>query len=155
VCANILKSFAIPVVTRYIIDFLGISHLVQSDSNPNAPSENLIYQHITNCHTFLSYNADETKLQKRRKAFKSSMSFLYDLTLSGNVREANKWAVTKFFGHLWPFGRRSSNPMTALGLKVAKEVLRTEKYDSGKAAAVLLIIALDCAYNAVLAVRVE
>jgi hypothetical protein len=137
------------VTTRYVADFLGFGHLIRGDQNPKAPySENQIYQHITNCQIFFSYNADETKLLKRREAFRSSMTFLYNLTRDGNILEANRWNITRGFLSM---GKKDSNPMTKLGLKVAERVLEHEG-DAGRSAAILLMIALDSAYNSVLAV---
>ncbi|KAF5003805.1 hypothetical protein FDECE_9661 [Fusarium decemcellulare] len=152
---DIVRDFAIPVVTRYVADFLGFGHLVRSDANSSALySENEIYQHITNCQVFLSYNSDETKLLKRRKAFKDSMAFLLKLTEQGNIREAGHWAPSRWtrngLAYLLSFGRSTSNPMTALGFKVAREILRCEK-NTGRAAAILLLTGLDSAYNTVLA----
>ena len=142
-----MYSFAIPVVTRYVADFLGFGHLIRSDKNSRAPhSENEIYRHITNCQTFLSYNADETKLLKRRKAFRSSMEFLFDLTQNGNIAEANKWKTTQYL-----FGRKRDNPMTDFGFKVAEKVIEHEG-DADRAAGVLLFVGLDLAYNTALAV---
>ena len=109
-------------------------------------SENEIYQHITNCQIFLSYNADETKLLKRRKAFKASMAFLIDLTQRGNIAEANQWGITRAL-----FGRKRENAMSDLGLYIAQRVLEYES-DAGKAAAVLLLVCLDFAYNSVVSV---
>ncbi|KAM0425375.1 hypothetical protein ACHAPT_009432 [Fusarium lateritium] len=152
---DVVRDFAIPVVTRYVSDFLGFGHLVRSDSNSSAQfSENEIYQHITNCQVFLSYNSDETKLLKRRKAFKDSMSFLLKLTEQGNICNAARWAPSRWFrdglGYLASLGRSKSNPMEALGFKVAQEVLQNEK-NTGRAAAILLLTGLDSAYNTVLA----
>ena len=137
------------MTTRYVADFLGFGHLIKGDKNPDAPySENQIYQHITNCQTFFSYNADETKLLKRRSAFKASMKFLYDLTKYGNIWEANRWSITRYFSSI---GRKENNVMVELGFKVAERVLQHERA-VGRAAAVLLMVALDSAYNSVLAV---
>ncbi|KAM5363819.1 hypothetical protein ACJZ2D_011795 [Fusarium nematophilum] len=152
---DVVRDFAIPVVTRYVADFLGFGHLVQSDTNSTAPySENEIYQHITNCQVFMSYNTDETKLLKRRKAFKASMSFLLKLTEEGNIRSAARWTLSRWarngLAYVASLGRRRTNPMTALGFKVAQEVLGNER-DTGKAAAILLLSGLDSSYNTVLA----
>ena len=140
-------SFAIPVVTRYVADFLGFGHKLRTDSNlSKALTENEIYQHITNCQMFLSYNADETKLLKRRKAFRDSMVFLTDLTERGSIAEANSWSITQAL-----FGKQRTNAMTELGFFIAQKVLEYEK-DAGKAAAILLLICLDFAYNSVVSV---
>ena len=142
-----LNSFAIPVTTRYVADFLGFGHLIRSEKNSKAPhSENEIYQHITNCQVFLSYNADETKLLKRRKAFKSSMEFLYNLTLNGNIYEASRSMISQRL-----FGRKRDNSMTELGFQVAQHVLKYE-HSTSKAAAILVFVGLHAAYNSVLAV---
>lgn len=109
-------------------------------------SENEIYQHITNCQVFLTYNADETKLLKRRKAFKESLVLLFNLTLRGNIAQANQWAITRAL-----MGMKKMNPMIELGFKTAKLILEHES-DAEKAAGILLFLGLDFAYNTVLAV---
>lgn len=120
---------------------------MRTESNlSNSYTENEIYQHITNCQIFLSYNADETKLLKRRKAFRDSMAFLTNLTQRGNIDEANQWGITHAI-----FGRRQTNPMTELGFYIAQKVLEYES-DAGKAASILLLICLDFAYNSVVSV---
>ena len=138
------------MTTRYVADFLGFGHLIKDDQNPKAPySENQIYQHITNCQIFFSYNADETKLLNRRKAYRSSMNFLYDLTRNGNIWQAKRCSITRNFIFM---GKEESNPMAELGFKVAQRVLDHER-DAGRSAAILLLTALESAYNSVLAVR--
>ena len=144
------------MTTRYVADFLGFGDLVRSEKNLNAPySENEIYRHITNCQIFLSYNADETKLLKRRQAFRTSMNFLYELTLKSNVLEASRWTLSRWIRQglraLWSPRRGGDNTMTKLGFEVAQVLLRHER-DYERAAAILLLIALDSAYNSVLAV---
>ncbi|KAH7131804.1 putative prostaglandin G/H synthase 2/cyclooxygenase 2, pgh2/cox2 [Dendryphion nanum] len=140
------RDFAIPVVTRYVADFLGFGHLIRSAKHPKAPhSENEIYQHISNCQIFLSYNADETKLLKRRKAFTKSMEFLHKLVLGGNIGEANRWSATRYF-----FGTPKDNAMTTLGFEVAKRVLNHES-NTSKAASIMVFVGLHAAYNSVLA----
>lgn len=154
---DVTRDFAIPVVTRYVADFLGFGHLVKSEKNLHAKySENEIYQHITNCHLYFSYNADETKLPKRRKVFKDSMHFLFDLTLNeGNVAEANKFRLTRAIQSVGSWFSKSAagdkNPMSELGFKVSEQVLQQQKGDTGRVAAILLLIALDSSYNSVLA----
>ncbi|KAH7258995.1 heme peroxidase-domain-containing protein [Fusarium redolens] len=149
---DIVRDFAIPVVTRYVADFLGFGHLLRSDTNSDAPySENEVYQHINNCQVFLSYNTDETKLLKRRKAFRDSMGFLLKLTEEGNVKEAGRWKMTRWFGSVFgALGGKKENYMEALGYRVATEIIERE-HDTGKAAAILLLTGLDSAYNVVLA----
>lgn len=154
-------SVAIPVVTHCIADFLGFGEQIIDTGNPTGKySENEIYQHITNCQVFLAYNTDETKLLKRRAAFKESMQFMLRLAEEGNVREASRWQLLKpfriFTNLLTPkssYGRDTESlRMRALGQAVATDILEAEK-DTGKVAAILLLTALDIGYTSVLAVK--
>lgn len=76
------------------------------------------------------------------------MKFLYDLTRNGNIWQANRWSITRDFISM---GKEESNPMVELGFKVAERILEHER-DAGSSAAILLLTALDSAYNSVLAV---
>ncbi|KAK0648984.1 heme peroxidase-domain-containing protein [Cercophora newfieldiana] len=148
---DVARDFAVPVVTKYVADFLGLGHLIRSDTNMTAPySENEIYQHITNCQVYLSYNADETKVLKRRKAFQASMAFLFDLTLNkGNVSRAAKRQLQQFRRL---FGTNSKpKSLETLGFTIAQEILSHESNNKGRAAAILLLVGLDNAYNTVIA----
>lgn len=113
-------------------------------------SQSEIYQHITKCQVFLAYNADETKMWKRRVAFKNSMNFLCDLA---NVNNADRFPITKWTMRLWGKNEEAKwNNIIDVGKYVAQKKLETEK-DPGRAAAILLLTALDAAYNSVLAVN--
>ncbi|KAL8856073.1 MAG: hypothetical protein Q9178_007329 [Gyalolechia marmorata] len=153
---DVTRDVAIPVVTRCIADFLGFGDQIRNIGNPQAKyPENEIYQHITNCQVFLSYNTDETKLLRRRAAFRKSMEFLLRLAEEGNIREASRWQVTRtvrgfFQGNPVASQDTASESMRALGCSVAARVSKNE-HDSGKAAAILLLTALDIAFISVLA----
>lgn len=136
-------------MTNYVADFLGFGDKLRKvpTQDKNTYSENEIYQHITNCQIFLSYNADETKWMQRRQAFKASMNKLIELTQNGTIWEANQWEITRA---LWG-KKQTTNAMHELGVFVARQVLDYEK-DKNKAAAILLLICLDFAYNAVVSV---
>ncbi|KAI8630354.1 heme peroxidase-domain-containing protein [Xylariaceae sp. FL1651] len=144
---DVTRDFAIPVVTRYVADFLGFGNKLRKVATDakDTYSENEIYQHITNCQVFLTYNADETKWMQRRQAFNTSMKKLTDLAQKGTIWEVKQWDITMVL-----FGKKQTNPMHELGVFVAKEVLGYEK-DQSKAAAILLLICLDFAYDAVAA----
>ncbi|KAF4339201.1 linoleate diol synthase [Fusarium beomiforme] len=139
------RDFAIPVVTRYVANFLGFGDKLFKNptESKDTYSENEIYQHITNCQIFLSYNADETKWLQRREAFKASMKKLIELTQKGTIWEAGQWDITRAL-----FGKKETNAMHDLGVFIGKQVLSYEK-DQKKAAAILLLICLDFAYNSV------
>ncbi|KAK4160491.1 linoleate diol synthase [Cladorrhinum sp. PSN259] len=143
---DVTRDFAIPVVTHYVADFLGFGDKLCKDAtnaSNDTYSENEIYQHITNCQVFLAYSTDETKWMRRRQAFQTSMEKLMDLTHKGTIWQASQWDITRAL-----FGKKKTNPMTELGDFVAKQVLAYEK-DRTKAAAILLLVCLDFAYNAV------
>lgn len=74
------------------------------------------------------------------------MKKLTDLAEKGTIWEAGQWDITRAL-----FGKRQTNAMHDLGVVVAKQVLDYEK-DQSKAAAILLLICLDFAYNAVVSV---
>ena len=136
------------MVTQYVADFLGFGNKLRKVATDvkDTYSENEIYQHITNCQIFLTYHTDETKWMERRKAFKTSMNKLIELTQKGSIWTASQWDITRAL-----CGKRPTNPMRELGDFVAKQVLDYEN-DRNKAAAILLLICLDFAYNAVVSV---
>ncbi|KAJ0165001.1 Linoleate 10R-lipoxygenase [Colletotrichum tanaceti] len=152
------RDFAIPVVTRYLAAFLGFSHKLREVPSTSTVSdkpmetfahhdtytENEIYELITNCQVFLAYNTDETKWMARRRAFQRSVKTLIRLARQGTIWEANQLLGLSSM----LFGREETNPMHKMGVFVAKQVLKHEP-DETKAAAILLLIALDFTYNAV------
>ncbi|KAK6220812.1 hypothetical protein LQW54_001730 [Pestalotiopsis sp. IQ-011] len=139
------RDFAIPVVTRFVAAFLGFDDRLCTVANePHKMTENQVNQHITNCQIFLSYNADETKWMARRQAFTTSMDKLIDLTHQGTVLGAccNPWSIGGMFE------KKNTNPMHELGLFVAKHVLGYVG-DRSRAAAIMVLVGLDFAYNSV------
>lgn len=138
------NSYAIPVTTKSVADFLGFGYAIRNTDNPHGKySENEIYQHITNCQTFMSYNADETKLFRRRKDFKASLEVLYNLTANGDIYG---WSVSRMLSR-----RSNTNPMTKLGHEIAA---RLQQRGRSQATCIshLVLIGLHSAYNTVLAV---
>lgn len=89
----------------------------------------------------------------RRAAFKTSMQFLFDLTESGNIRAASQFSFSSLFSWNGTDESPEAN-MKSFGMKIAKSVLEQDK-SAGRATATLLLVALDGAYNSVLAVRVS
>ena len=136
------------MITRYVADVLGFTHRLRSEKNPKAEFfEDEIYQHFTKCQTFLASGVDETKRLSRRTAFTNSMQFLYGLAETGQVIAVSRWS---------PSNGKDDDPETKMkrfGMKRAESALGQNK-DISKAAASLLLIALDGAYNSVLAVRI-
>ena len=80
------------------------------------------------------------------------MQFLFSLAESGTIRDASVMPITRFARKLFGQGAESKpKSMKELGKLVAQRILESER-DAGRAAAILLLTALDGAYNSVLAV---
>ena len=80
------------------------------------------------------------------------MQFLFSLAESGNVRDATLMPVTRWARKLFGQGGESKpKSIKEVGKLVAQRTMDCEK-DAGKTAAILLLTALDAAYNSVLAV---
>ncbi|KAF3937371.1 hypothetical protein ABW19_dt0205244 [Dactylella cylindrospora] len=141
-----VRDFAIPVITHYFADFLGFSNLIIGEGGDKF-STNEVYHHIVNVQNYLSYNVDETKRWKRREAFKKSAEVLLGFAKGGHIKTASSW---------WPLWRSPDNRpeayMKELGYKVAQKLLKLKTLASGtdEAAAVMLLVALDSIFNAVL-----
>lgn len=151
---DIVRDVAVPVVTHLVGNFLGIDHLIKTDTNPKGKySENEIYKHVTNCQMFFAYNTDETKLLKRRKAFKDSMDFMLEQARK-SISSAKPWAIFSFLGSTSKFAidanKTSKENLTEYGKAMMREVLRQEGGNVDKAAAAIVLIALDAAFNTVL-----
>ena len=80
------------------------------------------------------------------------MQFLFSLAESGNIRDATLMPVTRWARKLFGQGAESKpKSIKEFGKLVAQRILESER-DAGRAAAILLLTALDGAYNSVLAV---
>jgi hypothetical protein len=63
---DIISDYAIPVITRFIADWLGFWDRVKTVKYPNREfSENAIYELLYNCQDYQSWDADQTKVMKR------------------------------------------------------------------------------------------
>ena len=80
------------------------------------------------------------------------MQFLFSLAESGNVRDATLMPVTRWARKLFGQGADSKpKSIKEVGKLVAQRIMESER-DAGRTAAILLLTALDAAYNSVLAV---
>ncbi|KAF2492523.1 hypothetical protein BU16DRAFT_583709 [Lophium mytilinum] len=123
------RDFAIPVVTKYVADFLGFGHLIRSAKYPKAPhSENEIYQHISNSNrwsatrywfgtpkdnpmTKLGYEVAERVLKHEPSlpAAASKMLFV-GLHAAYNSVLAFTSALKKFLEEMYDFANPQKNP---------------------------------------------
>ena len=80
------------------------------------------------------------------------MQFLFSLAESGNVRDATLMPVTRWARKLFGQGAETKpKSIKEVGKLVAQRIMESER-DAGRTAAILLLTALDAAYNSVLAV---
>ncbi|MCJ1465542.1 hypothetical protein MMC07_004160 [Pseudocyphellaria aurata] len=146
---DIVKDYAIPVVTRFFVDFLGFWDCVQTPQHPNRQyNENEIYEHICNCQDYRSYNSDETTMWKRRLAFKKSIIFLREKAEYGARRARG------FFG-LIPRDNKTTGDrayvvaLRNFGVKVSKAFAKKLK-NTDEVAAMMLVIALEAVHKSVM-----
>ena len=155
---DFIKDYAIPVITRFLADFLGFGHLIKTKKFPSRPyEENEIYEHFINCQDYLTFDADDTRAFRRRKAFQTSLKFLKDLTEEAVEDAQRMWfegvrgrtyhttdGDNELVRELRKFGVSSAQDLTAYFTK--------EKYENPKeaAAAVLLGAALDASHKSVM-----
>ena len=140
----------VPVVARFVCDFLGFENHPKTKDEDGYFNENLIYSYISNVQEFLSQNADEATLWKRRIAFRESLGVLKDMSEHG-IRKADGGLLgflTSGMGRIpeEPIGR-----LKACGLQAAKSVLKS-KPDMETAAAFMLVSIMDAAHKTVLMV---
>ncbi|KAF2669019.1 heme peroxidase [Microthyrium microscopicum] len=84
---DVVKDFAIPLITRFFADFLGFWESIKTEQHLERPyDENDIYLHLSNCQRFSSQDSDPARLWKLRHAFKESLQFLIKLTKKGVAR---------------------------------------------------------------------
>ena len=143
-------SFVIPIVARFVSDFLGFEDHPKTKGEDGKFNENLIYRYISDVQTFLSMSADDSLLWKRRTAFRESLEVLKDMS---------EFGIRKVQGGLWglftsAIGGIPEDPIAKLrycGLKAAKLLLKS-KPDPETAAAFMLVSVLDAAHKNVLMV---
>lgn len=164
---DLRRSYAVPVVGRFVADFLGFGHRVKTEPSPHREyDENQIYEHFTNCQDYLTYDSDETRAFRRRKAFQKSIKLLTTLTEDGVNNAA--WHVGELFrAKQYHRVNGDSHAVIALrkfGAQVANKLVDTldSRYTKDPAemgnqqqmaAAVMLASALDSTHKSIVMVR--
>ncbi|TAQ84346.1 hypothetical protein B7494_g7332 [Chlorociboria aeruginascens] len=147
---DVVKDYAIPIITRFFADFLGFWDKIKTPSFTDRKyNENQIYQHINNCQDYLAYNSDETTQFKRRLAFRDSISFLkeqaeYGVHMNapgflGRTRDLRTTGDEEYVVRLRQFGVQASR-------NLANELPGGEE----EVAAMMLTIALDTTHKTVM-----
>lgn len=149
-----MNSFAIPIITRFVSDFLGFFDSVKTVKHPNRPySESQIYQHISNCQDYLSYASDETTAWKRRQDFKKSIAFLSELTKNGTPDTGLFNRALSLFKAV-EVEDKPIMDLRAYGADCSAVLMR-ELNDADQVTAAKMVVALNAAHKAVLMVRMS
>lgn len=148
-------SYAIPVVTRFVADFLGFGEDIKTEEHLDRKyDENQIYKHFTNCQDFLTFNADETTAWKRRVDFTKSMQFLKDTT-ERCVDAAQPGIFGSIFGGPSYGSAKDGETVKSLrkfGAEIAKVLVKEKRKTKEEAAAIMLYTAIDATYKCILVV---
>lgn len=145
-------SYAIPVVTRFTADFLGFGQTIKTAKlTSRLYDENQIYEHFNNCQDHLTFDSDETKAYRRRKAFQDSIKFLLDLTEKGVADARKSWFECCRSYHIARGDDESVKDIRKFGVVVAQQLTKTLKGEK-EAAAVMLAVALDAIHKSVVMV---
>lgn len=156
-----MSSYAVPVMTRFAADFLGFGHLIKTEVQTGKDrkyDEDKIYSLFTDCQDYLTFDSDETRAFRRRKAFQSSITELKKLA-EGGVADARGW----FRGtseHMAAGDPACVRELRAFGVEVAQVLFSDLKSDYSNSnseggsqkemvAAVKLAVALDCLHKSV------
>ena len=146
---DIIQEFAVPVVTRFVADFLGFGHLIKTATmHDRAYNERQIYAHFSNCQDYLTFDSDETKAYAKRKAFYTSIRVLLDLTEKGVADSRRRWLEYRRNHHMVNGDSELTRDVRAFGVLATQELtkqLGSEK----KAAAVKLAVALEAIHKSI------
>ncbi|KAL8792255.1 MAG: hypothetical protein Q9195_005134 [Heterodermia aff. obscurata] len=145
---DIIRDFVIPIVARFVCDFLGFEDHPKTKDEDGRFNENLVYSYISDVQEFLSLNVDEATRWKRRIAFRESLGILKDMSEYG-IRKAQGgllgWLTTAI-------AKTPEEPIARLkacGLHAARLLLKS-KPKPETAAAFMLVSILDAAHKSVL-----
>ncbi|EPS41013.1 hypothetical protein H072_5099 [Dactylellina haptotyla CBS 200.50] len=155
---DITRDYAVPIISRFMADFLGLKLSSKTVTGKNEISENDFYKIVTDYQHFLNYNKDETSVWKRRAAFLESMDKLVHMFEDGNFQNASNPGVLSAISNWW-YGSKEGDwdeklhkigtPLREVGVWVNKELSKTSKSQLYTQTAMFLV-ALEGAYNTVL-----
>lgn len=135
-----------PIVAQFIADFLGFWDWIDPETKQGAGNARVVYEHLSNCQNYLTYDSDETTVASRRIAFKKSIRWLNDGAKYGvkqvkdNGAKRGATGPDKVVSELKQFG-------TQMALELLKRGATVEE-----AAAIRLSIALDAVHKSILTV---
>ena len=140
----------IPIVARFVCDFLGFEDHPKTKDGDGRFSENLVYSYVSDVQEFLSINVDEATRWKRRIAFRESLAILKDMSEYG-IRKAQDGFLGYLTSAITKIPEEPIPRLKACGLRAAKLLLKS-KANPETAAAFMLVSILDAAHKSVLMV---
>ena len=140
-----------PVVAQFVADFLGFWDWVDPDTKQGAQDAKVVYEHLSNCQDYLTYNSDETTVFPRRLAFRKSIKWLYNAAKYGIEQVKAKGAKRG------QEERNSGSELRQFGTTMAQALLKPDSIGKTpatveEAAAIRLSIALDSVHKSILTV---
>ena len=135
-----------PVVAKFVTDFLGFWDWNDPNTNKPVSDARVVYNHLSNCQDYLTYNSDELTVFPRRIEFRASIDWLKKAAEYG-IRKVHDMEREK------EAGEDTVSQLRHLGTAMAKTLLITHGLSVEQAAAIRLAIALDAVHKSVLMVR--
>ena len=153
-----------PVLAQYITDFLDFwdwkdpkpEQDPKSEQNLEPEQESVhasvVYEHLSNCQDYLTYNSDETTVPSRRSAFRTSIKWLNDCAKYGIEQVKAKGAQRGA-----DKTKNVVSELRQLGTQMAQELLKgklggTRPMTVEQAAAIRLSLAPEAVHKSILIV---
>lgn len=114
-------------------------------------TDNEIYEHFNNCQDYLTYDADETTVWRRRIAFRKSINFLKELVEEG-VAAAQPTFIESTFGSARSYGDATEavKKVRKIGVDLARAF--TDRFGLEKAVALMLSTVMETLHKSILIV---
>ncbi|MCJ1308958.1 hypothetical protein MMC25_002613 [Agyrium rufum] len=147
---DVVRDYAIPIITRFVADLLGFWDCIKTPANLDRPyTENQIYQLIHDSQDYLAYNSDETTMWKRRDVFKKSLETLKEKAEYGVQR-----AQGGFFGlFVKPLQMEGDKDyvvkLREFGVEASKALLKSMS-GTEEVAAMMLVLSMEAAHKSVM-----
>ena len=148
---DVVKDLAVPVITCFFIDFLGFWNRVKTDAYPNREfSEDAIYKLMDDCQDYQSWDTDQTKGNKRRQTFQTSIKKLKEVAEYGVRRSSSGILWWRNAFRTYGAGTEPRQVMQMRRLAVtATQTLLSKGFSQAEVSAIMLAFALDSAHNLV------
>jgi hypothetical protein len=146
---DIVKDFVIPILVRFMVDFMGFWELVKTPEFPEREFfENDIFRLIEDCQNYQAWDSDVTKGMKRRQLFQTSIRKLQRLAYGGAYGSAAGFLGWRNFGR--NYGTKGDSEavkdIRRLGVKTV-QALNAKGFSTDEVAALMLNFTLESVYK--------